>query len=361
MFKKWGISIFLCIYFVKYYGQIETPKIKLSTTYFRGNILPEFGLLDSINETFLQTIEISLMIRTSGKTYWNDIFNYPEYGLALFYTDLGENIVLGEVLGLDYFFKLNLLTTKKTKFYIRSGAGVNYTSKKYDRIDNPLNVSIGSNINVHFNLRLGFNQKLINKIHLNIGGSFDHLSNATTQFPNLGVNYMSIYGGLMSCFGAPYQKVVNDIPEHQQKINFSITSFLGLRHLQYPSDKYYAVPSLSFDLTHHTFRLILLGIGLDGFYDGSVKPRNLFKGAQFEVSHPFLFGAHFIQTLVYNKFSFTLQEGFYLIKHSKVDEKTIYNRIIFNYDLSNKISFKMAFRTYLHDLRYLEPGISFKW
>jgi len=186
-------------------------------------------------------------------------------------------------------------------------------------------------------------------------------SNATTQFPNLGVNYVSIYGGLMSCFGAPFQKVVNDIPDHHQKINLSVTSFFGLRHLQYPNDKYYAVPSLSLDLTHQTFRLIYFGVGIDGFYDGSVKPRNLFKGAQFKSSYAFLFGAHFNQTLIYNKFSFTLQEGFYLIKHSEVDEKTMYNRVIFNYDLSKNISFKMALRTYFHDLRYLEPGISFKW
>jgi len=361
MFKKWGISVFLFTCAIVCYSQIETPKIKVATTYFGGNILPEFGLLDSINETFLRTIEVSLMTKTFGKTYWNDIYNYPEYGLAVFYTYLGEKNVLGQVFGIDYFFKLNLLASKKTKFYIRSGVGVNYTSKKYDPIDNPLNVSIGSNINAHFNVRLGVNQKLINNIHLNIGGSFDHLSNATTQFPNLGVNYVSIYGGLIYGFGDPFQKVMNDIPEHQQKFNLSVTSFFGLRHLQYPSDKYYAVPSLSLDLSHQTFRLIHFGIGLDGFYDGSVKPRNLFKGTQFEEGHAFLLGFHFNQTLVYNKFSFTLQEGFYLIKHPEVDEKKMYNRVIFNYDISKNISLKMALRSYLHDLRYLEPGLSFKW
>jgi hypothetical protein len=361
MFKKWSmVALFFCCAW-SCYGQFEVEKTKVSVNYFCGDIFPEYGLLDSIRETFLQTIEVSWMTSTFGKTYWNDVYNYPEYGIALFYTDLGEKNVLGEVVGVDYFFKLNLLAAHSTKCYVRSGIGLNYTSKKYDPIDNPLNGSIGSNINVHFNLRMGVNQKLTQNISLNIGGSFDHLSNATTQFPNLGVNYGSFYGGLIYGFGDCLQKISNEIPEHHQQLDWSVISFFGLRHLKNPLDKYYSVPSLSLDLTHRTFRLIHFGIGLDGIYDGSVKPRNEYKGIHFEENSPFLLGIHFNQTIVYNKFSFTLQEGFYLIKQNEVEEKTMYNRVVFNYDLSKNVSVKMALRTYLHDLRYLEPGLSFNW
>ena len=82
---------------------------------------------------------------------------------------------------------------------------------------------------------------------------------------------------------------------------------------------------------------------------------------KFKESDAFLLGIHFNQILNYDRFSFALQEGFYLIRDKEIDEKIMYNRVIFNYDLSKKISVKMALRTYLHDLRYLEPGITFRW
>ena len=361
MIKKLVISVFLFVTSFGGYTQTEEPKLKVAANYFSGFVIPEFGLLDSIDERPLQTLEISLFTRSKGKSYWNDIYNYPEYGLSLFYTDLGEKEVLGEVFGLDYFFKINLLEREKTKFHVRSGIGINYTNKKYDPITNPLNGSVGSNVNTHFNLRVGLNQKVATNIDFNIGGSFDHISNATTQFPNLGVNYVSLYGGFTKNFGSTYQKGINDIPKHEPELALSITKYMGFRHLEFPTDQYYYVPGLSLELTHQTFRLMYLGVGVDGFYDNSIEPTLVVSGASFVSSNALLLGIHFSQTFVYNKFSFTLQEGVYLKKDDVVEEKLMYNRVVFNYDISDHISFKMGLRTYLHDLRYLEPGITYRW
>ncbi len=360
MLRMYSISIFLIAVSSIALSQTDGPKYKLTTNYFQGFILPEFGLLDSINESPVRTVELSFSKRTNGKSYWHDIYNYPENGLALFYTDLGEKKVLGEIFGIDYFFRLYLIEGEKTKFYLRSGIGINYTTKKYDPIDNPYNRSVGSNINTHFNLRFGVSQKLFSNTALNVGGSFDHISNATTKFPNLGVNYLSLYGGLIKYFGTRAEKIVNEIPSHKKETSFSITKYVGSRHLNSPTDKHYYVPCLSVDFTHKTFRLINLGIGLDGFYDSSIEPRMVMDGVSYKDSYAWLMGVHFNQTLVYNKFSFTLQEGFYLIKDKKVEEKTMYNRVIFNYDISEKVSLKMALRTHVHDLRYLEPGITYR-
>ena len=82
---------------------------------------------------------------------------------------------------------------------------------------------------------------------------------------------------------------------------------------------------------------------------------------EFKDVDAFLLGVHFNQTLNYDRFSFTLQEGFYLNRDHEIDDIVMYNRVIFNYYLSKKISLIMALRTYLHDLRYLEPGITFRW
>jgi hypothetical protein len=360
MLKKSVISIILFSASIIALTQNDESKFKLTTNYFQGFIIPEFGLLDSINESPLRTIELSFSKRSNGKHYWNDIYNYPEYGLAIFYTDMGDKDVLGEIFGIDYFFKINLIERNKTKFYLRSGIGINYTSRKYDPIDNPLNKSVGSNINTHFNLRFGLSKKIFSKTELNLGGSFDHISNATTKFPNLGVNYVSWYGGLIQHFGSNNERIVNEIPEHEREIAFSITKYFGSRHLKFPTNKHYYVPCLSLDIAHQTFRLMHFGIGLDGFHDSSIKPRMIMDGDPYKDSYAFLMGVHFNQTLVYNKFSFTLQEGFYFVKNSKVAEETMYNRVIFNYDILEKISLKIALRTHLHDLRYLESGISFK-
>ena len=110
-----------------------------------------------------------------------------------------------------------------------------------------------------------------------------------------------------------------------------------------------------------TFRLIHFGVGVDGFYDGSIEPRMVVNDIEFKEINAFFLGVHFNQTLNYDRFSFTLQEGLYLNRDNEIDEKIMFNRVIFNYDISNYLSCRLAFRTYLHDLRYLEPGITFRW
>lgn len=359
--RRVKLAIIIILFVFKASAQDVNPNLKLSVNYFNGFIIPEFGLLDSIDEKPVSTVEISLIKRTRGKSYWEDVYQYPEYGVSFFYTDLGERNVLGEVIGVDYFFKINLAEREQSKFYVRSGFGVNYTTKKYDPIDNPFNVSVGSNINVHFNLRFGLNQKLFPNTYLNVGGAFDHISNAATQFPNFGVNYVSLYGGITRSFNATHQRVVNEIPSHNTKWGKSAILYFGGRHLQFPTDRYYFVPCLSLDLTHQTFRLLHFGVGTDLIHDGSIEPSFEVNRIPFESDNALLAGIHFNQTIVYNKFTFSLQEGVYVFKNDKVKERTFYNRVIFNYDITKHISAKIALRAYLQDLRYVEPGIAFKW
>ncbi len=207
----------------KYYGLLTTvlfcsitfqiqaqnkfsDNLKLQVNYHFGVALPEYEFLTYIIDDYVQSVDISLIKETIGKNYWQQIFKYPEYGVSLYYSTLGNNEILGKEIALTGFFRVNFISRSRFRFYNRTGAGFSYVSRKFDFDDNFLNVAVGSHFNMHFNFRLGVNFSLSEKIELNTGLSFDHFSNANISEPNLGLNNLSAYGGLSYRLGQKIEK-----------------------------------------------------------------------------------------------------------------------------------------------------------
>ena len=360
--NSWQLSIFIIfISFGSLFAQNKLTKdLYIQASLHRGFNVPEYSMFTYITNDYVNSVNLSIIKKTSGKNEWETLYNYPEFGVSLFYSTLGNDAIFGREFSISPFFKTNFIHKKNFNFYNQIGVGLGYVDKKYDPETNFLNVAIGSNLNIHFNFRLGVDYQIASRISLSSGLSFDHLSNANMSEPNLGINYLTAYAGFSYRIG---EKSVIQSPvfeANQPKNTISLVYNVGGKYSRALSSQKYFTSSFSTEIRRNISRAFHLGLGLDVFYDASVKDRLIAAEKTYHSIDQFMTGIHFSQTLVYNKLSLTIQEGIYLFLTDKVEENFMYNRGIISYRISKKISLRLAMKSHLHILDYPEFGIAYR-
>ncbi|MDX1651354.1 MAG: acyloxyacyl hydrolase [Brumimicrobium sp.] len=325
-----------------------------------GYNLPEYPFIYSLTNDYIRSLEVTVFKKTTGKNLWEEIYNYPDQGLSIFYSTLGNNEVFGKELALTYFFRTYFLTFNRLRFYNRIGFGLSYVSRKFDIQNNYLNVAVGSNFNFHFNFRLGANYSISEKVGLYTGISFDHFSNGNMSEPNLGINYVTGYFGGSFSLGETTKREKHVIENHVKKNSSILFLSTGGKHSRALSSKFYFTSSLSYEFSRAFFRKFHFGIGGDLFYDSSVKNSLEKMSKNYKPSNSFQTGIHVTQSLVYNRVSLSLQQGVYLLLTEKVDNYPIYTRGIIQYEVSKRMLLRLSMKSHFHILDYPEFGFGFK-
>src|SRR3989338_779740 len=170
-----------------------SDNLKVIVNYLQGFGLPEYSALNYAFNDYARGLDVAVVKERSGKDMYERLYNYPENGVAFFYLTLGNKDILGEAIGVNYLFRLNIVEHKRFRLYNRMVIGLAYLTKKHHFTDNPMNVVIGSHINIHYNCRFGASYRITDRIELDAGASFDHFSNGNTAEPNIGLNYLTFY------------------------------------------------------------------------------------------------------------------------------------------------------------------------
>ena len=337
-----------------------TDNLKVYMGLHQGVSMPEYQFLSYITDDYIHSLDVSLIKQTFGQNELEQIYNYPEYGLSFFYSTLGNDQILGKEAALNAFLRLNFIMKPKFHLYNQLGLGFTYVSKKFDFQNNYLNVGVGSHYNIHFNYRLGTSFQLNKKTEFNTGISFDHFSNGNTSEPNLGVNYLSLFGGVSYKIGQHMDRKIQEIKPHIRKNNLELFTAIGGKHTRSLSYKYYVTSSVSLQLVREYFRALYLGVGTDIFYDSSVRSEMAAKGLTYHSINDFQTGIHVTQTFAYGRFNLILQEGVYLFLYDKVNNKVMYNRGIFQFKVSDNLMIRLAMKSHLHILDFPEVGLGIK-
>ncbi|OFX61604.1 MAG: hypothetical protein A2046_09885 [Bacteroidetes bacterium GWA2_30_7] len=335
--------------------------LKIMLNYHYGFNLPEYQFISYITDDYIRSFDLCLIKETRGKNYWEQLFNYPEYGISLFYSSLGNDNVFGKETSLNYFFKIKIINKTRFCLYNRTGIGISYTTRKFELENNYLNVAIGSHFNIHFNFRIGTSYVISKKADFNLGLSFDHFSNANSSEPNLGINYVTAYGGLSYRIGKISAKQKHEIQSHVKKNNFECFFNVGGKHTRALTSGYFLTSSISLEANREYFRTFNLGTGIDFFYDSSLKSQLINAEKEFKNVYSFKSGIHLSQIFVYNRFNVIIQEGIYLLLTDKLDNKSIYNKGIIKYWLTKNISLQLSMKSHLQILDYPELGVGFKF
>ncbi len=358
-----GLSLFIPILILCFGLQAQnkfSDNLSLEGNYGIGYIMPEYQFINYVVEDYARNIELLLVKQTTGKTDWEQAYNYPKYGLRFYYADLGSPSTLGYAAGLYPYYNINLAEFNRFKVFHEAGLGVNYVSKKFDLNENFLNVAVGSNWNFHLNIRFGLNYEVNPKLSFNSAISLDHFSNANTQEPNLGINYLLWTNGFSYKLGTSSDRQVRELTPLNKIIEKELAINIGGKHTRELSSQYYLTNSLSYEIRKQYSRAFKLGVGADFFFDSSVKDQLEDEETSFKNSNYLQTGIHIAKSLVYSRLSFTLQTGIYLGFTEKVKNNTIYNRGIIKYQVSDLIAARLSMKSHLHILDYPELGISFK-
>ncbi|OFY24591.1 MAG: hypothetical protein A2X02_03240 [Bacteroidetes bacterium GWF2_29_10] len=363
--KRYTKTIIIIIYLLFGYQTNAQKKITDNLSgminFHSGYNLPEYPFNVAITEDYIRSLEICLLKETVGKNQWEQIYNYPSYGVSLFYSTLGNDEIFGREFALTYFIKSYLLSKNRLKLFNRTGVGISYVNRKFDLQKNYLNVAIGANFNIHFNFRIGANYALTDKLSFNTGLSFDHFSNANTSEPNLGINYLTGYGGVSYNLGEKSKKQIHKIEEHVKENNYSFFAGIGGKHSRALLSKYFLASSFSFEFNRAFTKKFNFGIGSDLFYDSSVEESMKKNSQDYKKSDSFKTGIHLSPSIVYNKFSFSIQEGIYFLLPEQLENYLTYNRAIAQFQVDDHLIIRFVIKSHLFILDYHEIGFGYKF
>ena len=339
-----------------------TDNLSLTANYHQGVIIPEYTNIGYLVQEKVGSVSLNISKKTSGKTDWEQVYKYPEYGISVLYSTLGNEKVHGREIGLFPYFGLNIISRKKFTLYNQTGFGMGYITRKFDLKNNYLNIAVGSHLNFHVNFKFGASYEIAKKIRLHTGVSFDHFSNGNLSNPNLGLNFVTLYSGVGYLVGSATDRTKREMERYKRSHHYELIFSPGMKHPRVNSPKYYFTSSLTFEYKWKPFRAVHFGVGGDLFFDSSSKiEMGTANGTDFKKSDNFRSGIHVSQEFVYSRLSIIFQEGVYVVLTDHVNQNVMYNRGIVRFRPMDNFFVQISMKSHLNILDYPELGLGFKW
>jgi hypothetical protein len=356
------LSTIVVLHFHFCQAQKKTDNLEAAINYHYGYVVPEYSNLTYLVNKPVQSVSLNVFKKTTGKTDWEQIYKFPEYGFTLLYTTLGNKAVNGDEFALYPYFSYTIASGERFALSNRVGFGLGYVTRKYNADDNYLNVAVGSHLNIHFNLGLSGSYALTEKIKIQAGLAFDHLSNANLSEPNLGLNWTTTHLGVAYLLGQKTNIVKRELEPHAKKFYVETIVSVGAKHPRSLNSEIYFASSFTTEARWEVSRIARLGIGADLFFDTGTETEMLAAGRNdFENIDQFKTGIHLSQELVYNRFSIMLQEGVYVFLTDKGNKRIMYNRGVVRFKTSKRSFVQLALKSHLHILDYPELGLGWRW
>lgn len=309
----------------------------------------------------IQGFELGIAKETLGYNEWEQLYNYPEYGVSLFYSSLGNSKVFGQELALVTFIKMDVFNWNQFSVFGRIGLGFSYLNTIADPIINPENPATSSHYNFHTNLKAGINYIISDRVELNSGVSFDHISNGNTNKPNLGLNSVSAFAGLSYLLQPKIPKKENSISPHQKHNNLFVFGGIGGKRSNYNTN-YYIACSLSAELRRSLSKMFSLGIGANLYWDSSVPSSLKYLNKKSSPLDNYQTGIYISESFHFNKLTLSLQEGVYLFLYDKVDSNYFYTNANIEYNIYKNLHVRLALKAHqFHILDHPEIGLGYRF
>ncbi|ASS50543.1 MAG: hypothetical protein A3D31_13345 [Candidatus Fluviicola riflensis] len=358
---KTGILLLCCCFIGTTFGQSRWTNQSIGLSYGRGAAIHEYSNFIYTVKEFEHLLALDWTRNSYGKSKWEELFNYPDLGVSVQYSSLGNDQVYGRELAIFPYTRLHLLHDRKWDLVFQFGIGLSYVNRKYDGVNNPDNVAIGSHFNIHFNSQFLITANPFPKWMLFTGIAFDHLSNGNLAEPNLGFNSFHLKFGTSHRFGKTTQRVhhpeLKAFPAHR----FSILPNIGWKRTRAFAGDYFFAASFTGDYHFFIGKRFITSAGADFFYDSSVPTEMKAIGKSFKQSNYFQTGIHLSQVLRYKKAVFGFQAGVYLGFTEAVSNRPVYTRALAEYHFSDRFFVRLAMKSHFNVLDFPELGVGFKW
>ena len=214
--------------------------------------------------------ELNVQKQTTGKKAWHQLYKFPKVGYSLVYFNF-HNPALGKSVAVSTYINKALLRTKKSELNYRLGLGIGYLTEGYDQETNHKNSVASSALNAALQTRFEYDYRVAPHYSLLLGLGLNHYSNGATKKPNLGINIPTLSFGLNFHTVPEFITEEKTLPEFGEKLFYTLSATAGWRQIGPLDTKKYLVQSVSLAGLKPLNRKTNLVLGLEGFYDRSLK------------------------------------------------------------------------------------------
>lgn len=310
-------------------------------------------------QSHITGFELSIGKNNFDSLLYNQLYNFPEKGISVYYTNLGNPEQLGNVAALIPYMLLPLNSNRMLLFKV--GVGLGYFNTTFHQTENNLNNVISSHLTVAVNTQFQKNWKLSNRLVLYNKIGMTHFSNAAFKMPNLGINLVTASLGLnFFSVSTPNfeRKKIEFNPSKKSYLEIGISS--GLKEVGGPGGLKYVIFNANGAIIYPiSFKSEFLLWG-DLFHDRSLEIRlandNWKKASSADFLQSGILGAYRIR---YNKLSFMIGMGTYIYTPYK-GLGVIYHRVGIRYQINKKLSINTTLKSHFAIADFAEWGIVYR-
>jgi len=334
----------------------------LVTPYFHyGFIIAHHPEMQYLTQGHIQIGELAISRPTYGEHYWNQLFNFPEPGLAFFFFDLGNPQSLGNLYAICPYIDFPFNRGTRTKFCLRAGGGMSYLEKPFDPITNYKDVAIGSHFNGFVNIRLTLKQQITKQLRMDMGISFSHTSNGAFKMPNLGLNMPTVCAGLGYTINpCPTPRKLDSLPKCDRNFFYGITAAGAISQINPSGGRYFGAGILSASMYRRWNMKNLWNVGFEVFYnEANYQERHRTTAS---VTRP-----EYIQpavkigyALCVGKISVPIEMGFYFYDQVLGETAHMYQHIGLRYQLTDHWLIGTELKTYFARAEFFEWGLTYR-
>ncbi|NOZ48225.1 MAG: hypothetical protein GXO79_15830 [Chlorobi bacterium] len=354
----------LSLFFFKAYFVFsqDTENIKndkfFEARYQNGFIYKHASAINRLVKGNISAIDINLGWQTKGNSTWQQLYRYPKAGIGLYYSMLNYPEILGNAIAGYGFMNIPLINIKNNYLLsYQTAFGATWVTKIYDENLPVLNDAYSTHLNIYFDFSVDISIRIYKQFSFVTAMGITHYSNGAVKMPNLGLNTITRQFGIN--YSPSYKnkkRIKKALEKPEQKNELWIFYSPAIKKLPSKGKTMFFASSLAINYAFSINNKRKLGVGLDLFYDESLKSVYINEGVNYKNSYRFRPGYHLSQDLLFGKFSFLLETGWYFTTHYKNDY-TFYHRLGLKYRFSKNFFILYALKTHWATADYMELAI----
>lgn len=335
-----------------------------------GFIMPHHEEMKHLIQGHSVSGSLSILKKSTGKKYWQHVYNFPEQGVDFWYNYTGNPRQLGNQFDTKFLVNLplnhkselksDIIASDKNKFkhYLGLGIGAGYGSKIWDLRENHQAAVLGSHFNASLTIQYSASIFRTEKFDLRSGLRITHFSNGAGQIPNLGINNFGAFVGFYFNKNALQPPIDYELKPEIEKWRTTLSFTAGVKEIQPPMSKKYPTFSMTLLRERRFTYKSSVGAGLDLFYNTSLiklmeRENNISKNTEAVQA-----GLLLSYSMHFDRFELKMQNGFYIHSNWKNDGP-VYHRFGLRYRCTKNLFTQFTLKTHFAKADFMELGLGY--
>jgi len=367
-------TFFMVLYSLLTVKAVAQPKSPLSGHNLSLEVKAQYGFLlshhlelDIFNAHF-PAVEITLQRETWGTKRWEQAYNYPSYGISLWYSGLGGFDAIGSAYALYPTINFPLTRSDNQSLHFKLGIGVAYLTNHFNRIENYKNFAIGSAFNFSASLYFDYRHKISKRFTLSAGLGLTHFSNGSTKTPNYGLNILTATVGITGYLSKPNPGLKKQfLPKHypfefdgSRFLEMQFSTAVATKDMTEQLGERFMVYALYTNIMARVSYKSKFGAGLDYTYDESdVFILHKSMNQEPDLRDAAKVGLSLAYELVISRVSFLFNAGMNVAGKER-SEGDFFQRLTLKYHFTDNWFANLALSTHLGKAEYIGIGLGYR-